>query len=321
MTAYILRRIALMIPILFGVSIVTFAITAAAGSPLNQLEFNPRIRPEDIANIKHNLGLDKPVLERYFIWLSHIIRGDFGLSLANFTPVTGRILAVMPNTLLLSGLSILLSFALALPIGIYAAVHRNSVLDRISTTSAVAGFAIPTVWLGLMLIIIFAVKFGDWGLPTFPVGGVRDLRTNGGISDRAVHLILPTFALVIPQMAGWIVYIRSTMLEVINQDYIRTARSKGLVDRTVLYSHGFRNALLPLITLVGLSIPDVFGGSLVVENVFAYPGMGRLTVDSVFSNDYTMVLGTTMFFAVLVILGNLIADVLYVTLDPRIQLD
>jgi peptide/nickel transport system permease protein len=321
MTGYVLRRILLMIPILFGVSIVTFAITASTGSPLNQLEFNPRIRPEDIARIQHNLGLDKPILERYFIWLSHVIRGDFGLSLANYTPVTNRILQVMPNTLLLSGLSIFLSFALALPIGIYAAVHRNSILDRLSTTAAVAGFAIPTVWLGLMLIILFAVKFQDWGLPTLPVGGVRDLRSNGGIHDRIIHLILPTLALVIPQMAGWIVYVRSTMLEVINQDYIRTARSKGLVDRTVLYSHGFRNALLPLITLIGLSIPDVFGGSLIVENVFAYPGMGRLTVDSVFAKDYTMVMGTTMLFSVLVILGNLIADVLYVALDPRIKLD
>jgi len=321
MTAYVLRRIALLVPILFGVSIVTFAITAASGSPLNGLEFNPRIRPEDIIRIKHNLGLDKPILERYFIWLSHVGRGDFGLSLTNYTPVTGRILAVMPNTLLLSGLSIFLSFALALPIGIYAAVHRNSLLDRFTTTTAVAGFAIPTVWLGLMLILLFAVKFSDWGLPTLPVGGVRDLRANGGIWDRVVHLILPTVALVLPQMAGWIVYIRSTMLEVINQDYIRTARSKGLVDRAVLYSHGFRNALLPLITLIGLSIPDVFGGSLIVENVFAYPGMGRLTVDSVLNKDYTMVMGTTMFFAVLVILGNLIADILYVAFDPRIKLD
>ena len=321
MTAYVLRRIALMIPILFGVSIVTFAVTASTGSPLNELQFNPRIRPEDIKNIQHNLGLDKPILERYVIWVSHVIRGDFGISLTTYTPVTSRILAVMPNTLLLSGLSILLSFALALPIGIYAAVHRNSILDRISTTSAVAGFAIPTVWLGLMLIILFAVKFQAWGLPTLPVGGVRNLRTDGGIRDRIVHLILPTLALVIPQMAGWIVYIRSTMLEVINQDYIRTARSKGLVDRAVLYSHGFRNALLPLITLIGLSIPDVFGGSLVVENVFAYPGMGRLTVDSVLGKDYTMVMGTTIFFSVLVILGNLIADILYVALDPRIKLD
>jgi len=304
MTAYVLRRIALTFPILLGVSVV-----------------NPRIKPEDIARIQHNLGLDRPVLERYFVWLSHVARGDFGLSLTTFTPVTGRILAVMPNTLLLSGLSIFLSFGLALPIGIYAAVHRNSFLDRLATTSSVAGFAIPTVWLSLMLILLFAVKFQDWGLPTFPVGGVRDLRGSGGLRDHVIHLLLPTLALVIPQMAGWIVYIRSTMLEVINQDYIRTARSKGMKENSVRYGHAFRNALLPLVTLIGLSIPDVFGGSLVVENVFAYPGMGRLTVDSVVSKDYTVVMGTTMFFAALVILGNLIADISYVALDPRIKLD
>jgi len=321
MTAYVLRRIALTVPILLGVSIVTFVITAATGSPFNSLQFNPRVKPQDIQNIKHNLGLDKPVSERYFIWLSHIVRGDLGLSLQTYTPVRDRILNVMPNTLLLSGSSILLAFLIALPLGIYAATHRNSIFDRIASTTAVAGFAIPTVWLGLMLIILFAVKFQQWGLPALPVGGVRNLRGNGGHWDRLVHLILPVTALTIPQIAVWISWIRSSMLEVIRQDYIRTAQSKGLRQRSILYAHGFRNALLPLVTLLGLSIPDVFGGSLVVENVFAYPGMGRLTVDSVGNKDYTMVMGTTLFFAVLVIVGNLVADILYVALDPRIKLD
>lgn len=321
MTAYVLRRVALMIPILLGVSILTFAVTALNGSPFDALELNPRIKPADIQNIKHNLGLDKPIVERYFIWLSHVVRGDFGRSLLNYQPVRDRILQVMPNTLMLSGISVFLAFFLALPIGILAAVKRNSIIDRLATTGAVAGFAIPTVWLGLLLIIFFAVKFSAWGLPSLPVGGVRNLRGNGGLWDRVVHLILPVIALTIPQLAGWIVYVRSSMLEVIRQDYIRTAQSKGLKERTVLYVHGFRNALLPLITLVGLSIPDVFGGSLVVENVFAYPGMGRLTIDSVSNKDYTMVMGTTIFFAILVILGNLIADILYVALDPRIKLD
>lgn len=321
MFAYVLRRILLMIPILLGVSIVTFAATSATGSPFNELQFNPRVRPEDIQNIRHNLGLDKPLLQRYFIWLSHVIRGDFGRSLLNYSPVRDRVLNVMPNTLLLSGLSVFLAFFLALPIGIYAAVHRNSIIDRVATTGAVAGFAIPTVWLGLMLVILFSVQFQNWGLPSLPVGGVRNLRGNGGLWDRVVHLILPVAALTIPQLAGWVVYVRSSMLEVIRQDYIRTAQSKGLRSRTVLYSHGFRNALLPLVTLVGLSIPDVFGGSLVVENVFAYPGMGRLAVDAVNNKDYTVVMGTTMLFAALVVIGNLIADVLYVALDPRIKLD
>jgi peptide/nickel transport system permease protein len=321
MTAYVLRRIALMIPILLGVSIITFAITALSGSPFDTLELNPRIKPADIQNIKHNLGLDKPILERYFIWLSHVVRGDFGRSLITYQPVRDRILDVMPNTLMLSGISVFLAFFLALPIGILAAVKRNSIFDRLATTGAVAGFAIPTVWLGLLLIILFAVKFNHWGLPSLPVGGVRNLRGNGGLWDRVVHLILPITALTIPQLAGWIVYVRSSMLEVIRQDYIRTAQSKGLKERSVLYIHAFRNAVLPLVTLIGLSIPDVFGGSLVVENVFAYPGMGRLTIDSVGNKDYTMVMGTTIFFAILVIVGNLIADILYVALDPRIKLD
>lgn len=319
MLALIVRRLALMIPILFGVSFLTFVITNATGSPLASLAFNPRVKQEDIKRIEHNLGLDKPVHERYFIWVGNLLRGDLGYSMVNGVAVKDRILNVLPNTLLLSGLSIVLSFLLALPIGIYCAVKRNSFLDRLFTTSAVAGFAIPTVWLSLMLILLFSVKFREWGLPALPVGGVRDLRGDGGFFDRLEHLLLPVAALTIPQLAGWVVYIRSNMLEVIRQEYVRTAESKGLSQRTVLYVHAFRNAMLPLVTLVGLSIPDVFGGSLVVENVFAYPGMGRLAVTAVGEKDYTLVMGTTIFFAVLVIVGNLVADILYGVLDPRLR--
>lgn len=321
MTAYITRRLLQMIPLLFGITLVTFVIINAAGSPLNDLEFSPRVRPEDIQRLRENLGLDEPIYKRYFVWVSHLIRGDLGYSMINFKPVHTRILEVLPNTLLLSGLSAVLAFFLALPIGIYAAVRRNSLFDRLATILAVAGFAVPTVWLGLMLILLFAVQFREWGLPSLPVGGVRDLRGGGGFLDRLEHLILPVAALTIPQLAGWIVYVRAQMLEVIRQDYIRTATAKGLKDRAVLYGHAFRNAVLPLITLVGLSVPDLFAGSVIVENVFAYPGMGRLVITAVGDKDHTLVMGTTLFFAVLVIAGNLLADILYAVADPRIRLE
>jgi peptide/nickel transport system permease protein len=321
MTAYLVRRILQMIPLLIGISIITFVIINATGSPLNNLEFDPRVRPEDIARLEQSLGLDKPLYERYFIWLGNVVQGDFGVSMANRIPVTERILDVLPNTLRLSAASLLLSLIISVPIGVYAAVRRNSIFDRIANVGAVAGFAIPTVWLSLMLILLVAVKFREWGFPYLPVGGVSDLRSGGGLWDRVEHMILPVIALSIPQIAGWVVYIRSAMLEVIRQDYIRTAQAKGLKDRVVMLRHGFRNALLPLITIVGLSFPDLFAGSLVVENVFAYNGMGRLAIDAVNEKDYTVVMGTTIFFAVLVVVGNLIADVLYSVADPRIRHD
>jgi peptide/nickel transport system permease protein len=311
----------LVIPILIGVTVITFIVINAAGDPLAGKELNPRIKPADLENMRHNLGLDRPVQERYFIWLKSLLKGDLGVSFANGTPVLDRILSVMPNTLLLSLLSVALALIIAIPLGILAAVKRNSVFDRVATTLSVAGFAVPTVWLGLMLIILFSVKFREWGFPSLPVGGVRDLRGDGGLKDRIEHLILPVAALTIPQVAGWVVYIRSSMLEVIQQDYVRTARAKGMMQRVVLMRHAFRNALLPLITLVGLGIPELLSGALIVENVFAYPGMGRLTITAVTEADFPVVMGTTLLFAVLVVLGNLLADVLYVVFDPRIRLN
>ncbi len=321
MFRYVVRRLLQMIPILFGITLITFIIINAAGSPLQNMEFNPRVKPADIERIRHNLGLDEPVWKRYFIWVGNVLRGDLGLSLINFRPVTDRIQEVMFNTLLLSVLSTTISLAIAVPLGIYAATHRNSIIDRVTSVLSVAGYAIPTVWLGLLLIILFSVQFDKWGFPSLPVGGVRDLRGDGGLRDRLVHLILPITALVIPQVGVWLFWVRSNMLEVLGQDYMRAARARGLKEKSVLFGHGLRNALIPLVTIVGLSIPDVFAGALIVENVFAYPGMGRLTVTAIGDKDHTLVMGITLMFAVLVIIGNLIADVLYAVADPRIRLD
>lgn len=322
MSTFVIRRLAQMIPLLFLVTFITFGLINAAGSPVSGLEINPRVRPEDVARIKENLGLNDPWTTRYFVWVGHLIRGDLGISLVNSRPVLGEILNVLPNTLLLTSVSVLVAIALALPIGIYAAVHRNSVFDRVSTVGAVGGFAVPTVWLGLLLIIVFAVKFREWGMPfSLPVGGMKQLRGDSGFWDRVQHLILPVTALAVPQVASWTRYIRSSMLEIIRQDYVRTAEAKGLKERRVLYGHAFRNALLPLVTLVGLNVPEIFGGALIVENIFAWNGMGRLAYESIQKNDHTLVIGTTLFFAVLTIFGNLISDVLYAVFDPRIRYD
>lgn len=321
MLRYIVRRLLQMIPILFGITLITFVIINAAGSPLQEMEFNPRVKPEDIQRIRENLGLDEPVWKRYFIWVGNVLQGDLGLSLINFRPVTERIQEVMFNTLLLSLSSTFISLSIAVPLGIYAATHRNGIVDRLASVFSVAGYAIPTVWLGVLLILLFAVQFDKWGFPSLPVGGVRDLRGDGGLKDRIEHLILPVSALVIPQVGIWLFWVRSNMLEVLGQDYMRAARARGLREKSVLYGHGLRNALIPLVTIVGLSIPDVFAGALVVENVFAYPGMGRLTITAIGDKDHTLVMGITLFFAVLVIIGNLIADLLYAVADPRIRLD
>lgn len=322
MGRFVLRRLLQVIPLLIGISIITFALAnLVPGSPVSGLEFNPRTTPEDIARIKANLGLDEPVWKRYFIWIGNVVQGDLGISLRNFRPVRDTIIEKLPNTLLLTGTSLLISFLISIPIGVYGAVRRNSAFDNVSTAGAVAGFSVPTFWLGLMLILLFAVKFKEWGLPSFPAGGAYDLRGGGGFFDRIEHLILPAFAIAFVQMAAWTRYIRSQMLEVLSQDYMRTANAKGLRERVVIFRHGLRNAVLPLVTLLGIAIPDLFAGSLIIENIFTYPGIGQLAFNAAINKDYPLIMGITLVAGTLVIIGNLIADVVYSLLDPRIRLD
>jgi peptide/nickel transport system permease protein len=321
MGRFILRRLIQTIPLLLIITIVTFTIAnLVPGSPVTKLEFNPRTSQEDIDRIKSQLGLDKPAHERYVVWLGNVVRGDLGLSLTNYRPVRDTILQKLPNTLLLTGTALLLSLVFSIPVGVYSAVKRNSTFDNASTAGAVAGFSMPTFWLGLMVILLFAVKFKEWGLPSFPAGGVADAR-GGGLWDRLEHLILPAVTLAFVQTAAWTRYIRSQMLEVLNQDYMRTAHAKGLREKVVIFRHGLRNAILPLVTLLGIAIPDLFGGALIIEQIFTWPGMGQLAFNSALNKDYTMIMGIVLFVSVLVILGNLIADIVYGLLDPRIRYD
>ena len=322
MTAYIIRRLLQMIPILFGVTFVTFAlINLIPGSPVQRLRDNPKIRPEAAIELEHQLGLDKPWPERYVHWIGDLIHGNLGVSLYNRLPVADRIWSVIPNTLLLAVASLAFALMVAVPLGVYSAVRHRSLFDHTATISGVAMFAIPDFWLALLLVWVFALKFKDMGLPSLPVGGMVDPRGGGDFADRVEHLILPVAALSLVQIGSWSAIIRSSMLEVLGNDFIRTARSKGLSDRVIYYVHAFKPAFITLVTLVGLALPGLIGGAVIIETIFAWPGMGRLTFEAVGRRDYTMIMATTLMFAVLTMVSNLLADVLYVMLDPRIRLE
>jgi peptide/nickel transport system permease protein len=322
MSRYVIRRLVGMIPLLLGISFICYALlNMVPGSPTDRFEGNPRIRPEDVERIKENLGLNDPWFLRYFKWLGNVVQGDFGNSFVNYAPVDYLVRSALPNTLILSITSLIIALLISIPLGVYCAVHRNSIVDRVTTVISTAFSSLPILWLSLMLIIVFAVKFQQWGLPSLPTGGVRNLREEDNLLDRIEHLILPALALSLVSVAGWTRYVRSQMLEVIRQDFVRTAQAKGLRNRAVLMSHAFRNAMLPLVTLVGFTIPDIFGGALIVENVFGYPGIGQLTVSSLQANDFSVAMACVMMLAFLTVIGNLVADILYGLLDPRVRFD
>jgi peptide/nickel transport system permease protein len=322
MARYVVRRLLLMIPLLLGITFMVFAIVnLVPGTPIAKFEANPRMSQEDIQRIRSNLGLDEPWPKRYVLWLSNLVRGDLGYSYINGASVTKQILAVLPNTLLLTLTATLFALVVAIPLGILSAVHRNSWFDNAVYVVATAIGAIPTFWIGLLAIILFAVKFNEWGLPALPVGGTHTLRGESGLLDRLRHLLLPGVTLGLLSLAGWLLYVRASMLEVVRQDYIRTAYAKGLRQRAVLYGHAFRNSLLPLVTLIGLSLPELFGGAFIIETVFSWNGMGRLSVNAATNSDYTVIMGTFLLFAVLTLFANLLSDVMYAVLDPRIRYD
>ncbi len=221
----------------------------------------------------------------------------------------------------MTGSAFALALVIALPLGVYAAVRHRSLFDHVATIGAVAMYAMPTLYLALLLVIVFALKFNEWGLPSLPVGGMVNPRGGGGFWDRAQHLILPTISLALVQIGFWSSYVRSSMLESLGLDFVRTARAKGLRERVVVFGHAFRTAFIPLVTVIGLSLPGLFGGSIIIEQIFAWNGIGRLSIEAVNRRDYTLIMGTTLMFAVLTMLANLLADVLYAVLDPRIRLE
>jgi peptide/nickel transport system permease protein len=314
-TAFLTRRVLLAVPTLIGVTILTFIlIHIAPGGPAGALA-GENATPAQLAVLTHQLGLDNPWTEQYLLWLSALLHGDLVYSYLKQQTVSTLIAQRLPQTMLLMGCALGISALLAVPLGVYQAYRRNTAFDRIASTAVFVAWSMPTFWFGTLLIAIFAVS-----LRWFPVGGLQTIDTIAfDWPSRIAHLALPVATLAIVSMAGWSRYIRGSMVEQLQEDYTRTAIAKGLHTRTVLFHHTLRNALIPFITLLGSTLPALFGGAIITEQIFAYPGMGQLFWQSAVNRDYATLLGMTVITAVLVIVGNLIADVMYGIVDPRVR--
>lgn len=326
MLAYVARRLIGAIPLVLGIATVIFFILSLAPGDPTLLYTSPDVSPDVLERMRRNLGLDQPVHVRYVRWLAAFLTGDFGVSFARSRPVAGVILEILPNTLLLSGCALLIAFVIGIVLGVIQAVRQYSLLDSVLSVGALFFYSMPSFWLALMLILVFALHAKvTWGWPIwFPPSGMTSvdhefLGPIAQLRDRAAHLFLPAMSLVLMLAAGVARYTRSSMLEVIRQDYVRTARAKGVGEVRVIFKHALRNAVLPVVTLLGLYLPFLFSGAVFVETVFAWPGMGRVIVEAVSQRDYPVVMAVSFVFAVMVVLGNLLADVLYAVVDPRIR--
>jgi peptide/nickel transport system permease protein len=314
---YILRRLLIAVPSLLGISIVLFTVLALApGDPFEELATNPNVPPEVRMALRASLGLDDPVWQRYLHWLTSMFKGEWGFSFISRIDVDTLILQRLPVTIAIIGLSQLLALAIALPVGILAAVRPYSWFDRIASTFAFIGFSLPTFFTGLLFILFFSIYL-DW----FPFVFQGEIEATGWDwwVAQFKQSIMPIMVLGLFQAASWMRYVRSSVLDVVKLDYVTTARSKGLSERTVVMKHVVRNALIPVVTLIALQLPGLFGGAIVTEQIFRIPGIGSLLIDSILRNDTPVIMSVTFVLSVLVVLFNLIADVLYGWLDPRIS--
>jgi peptide/nickel transport system permease protein len=299
MKSYIIKRLLQMIPLLIGISLITFFVMHMAPGDPTSLFTDPNIKPEELARIRANWGLDKPVIMQYLIWLKNAVHLDLGYSYISGRPVIQEIAERMPATLILMSLSYFFILLISIPVGVISAVKKNSAFDNIFTIISFTFMAIPTFWMALVFMMIFSLYLG-W-LPPFG------------------NIVLPVAVMVISGLAGITRYQRASMIEVLGQEYIKVARAKGMPENIVIYKHALRNALIPIITLLGMSLPDLFGGAFIVETIFAWPGMGRLGVSAVFSRNYPEIMAITLITAVLIVCGNLLADIGYAIIDPRIR--
>jgi len=322
MLVYSIKRLLLMIPILLGITVLSFTIMhMAPGGPAEaQMEFSAKASAEARERLRKLYGADQPVHKQYLTWLGKFVTLDFGEAFADGRKVKDKILERLPITLTINLLSLGVVLVLAIPIGILSATHQYSLLDRLTTIFVFVGYSMPHFWLALLLIYFFGVQ-GGW----LPISGLQSLDINGlsawgKLTDRAHHLILPVVVSAIGGLAGFSRYMRNNMLEVLRQDYIRTARAKGLSENRVILKHALRNALLPVITILGLSLPGIIGGSVIMETVFGIPGMGQLMYQAVFSRDYNVAMGVLVPAAALTMLGNFLADIGYALTDPRVRL-
>ncbi len=323
MLLYLFRRILVMVPTFLGITFISFMVMhLAPGEPMGlQSDFNPKMTPEVRERLRAQYGLDKPLYVQYFRWLKGLVELDLGRSFSpDRRPVWDKIKERLPVTLLINLLSIGLILVVAIPLGVASAVRQNSLFDQVATVTVFVFYAAPAFWVALLLMLLFGVYLG-W----LPISGLHSLMgyahmgTWERLLDNARHLFLPVLVSALGGLAGMSRYTRSSMLEVLRQDYIITARAKGLSERRVIYRHALRNALLPLITILGLSIPGLIGGSVIFESLFAIPGVGQLMWTSVMARDYPVLMGNLVIVSVLTLLGNLLADIGYALADPRIR--
>jgi peptide/nickel transport system permease protein len=312
---YLIRRLLQAFPVLLGITLISFLIVnSAPGDPaLLYMDRSGNPTQEDIAKVRHDLGLDKPLPLRYVDWLGRAVKGDFGNSFADKRPVITKIGEAAPYSIKLAVASIFLGYTMAILLGVVAAVKANTWIDYVISGLSALFVSAPVFWVALMAMLLISVK---WGL--LPTSGWSTYG-DGSLLDVVKHLILPTIILALRDIAGLSRYVRSGLLETLSADFVRTARSKGLTERVVIYKHALRNALVPVVTVIGLSLPALVGGAVVTEKVFALPGMGRLAVDAVGGRDYPVIIAINLLLSVLVVLGNILADVAYGWVDPRIR--
>jgi peptide/nickel transport system permease protein len=317
MTRFIIRRLVQAVLTVLGVTILTFAlIRLAPGDPVSlMVAGSADVSPSDLAALRQAYGLDESIPQQYLRWLGHVVQGDFGQSMQYKRPVLQMIGATLPNTLQLSGLALLVALAVGVPLGVLAAFRRGSRFDQAIRVFSVVGHAVPPFWLGLLFILILSVKFR-----LFPVGGMQTVGMNGwDFGDRFGHLVGPVLTLSLAGIANYTRYLRTEVLDVLGQDFVRTARSRGLRERTVMVTHVLRNALLPIITSLGGILATLVSGALVVEQVFAWPGMGRLTYEAARAKDYPVVMGVVVLSSVLLLVSYLLRDIAYGIADPRLS--
>lgn len=325
MLRYLIKRLLLSIPLLLGIVTVTFVIIhLAPGDPMDMFLESTRRRemdPKVIELMRHRYGLDQPMYVQYVKWVANVAKGDFGESFRYRRPVNALLGESIPYTLQLTVLALLLDVMIGITLGIISAVKQYSLLDKVVTVGSLVVYAIPGFWMALMLVLLFAVQL-HW----FPTSQTRsidyDMMSLGQkILDRIWHLVLPVFVMGVASAAGTARYMRNRLLEVLNEEYVVAARARGFSERVVILKHAVRNALIPIITVYGLSLPFLLGGATIIETIFAWPGMGRLTVSAVGGRDYPVIMATTTIAAVLTVLGNLLADVMYAAVDPRVSYD
>ncbi|HBE9550500.1 ABC transporter permease [Clostridioides difficile] len=313
MLKLILNRIKVLIPMLILISILSFGLLELAPGDPADAYINPLMSSQDIENIRVNMGLDKPVYIRYLNWLKNTLSGNLGISYINHMPVTEQIMEKMGNTFILMGTSLIFSILVAIPLGIFLAVNKNSITSKVSSVFNYIGVSIPSFWIGMILISIFSVK-----LNIFPSGGMHTIG-NDSIGDLVKHLVLPVITLGLYNTAIFTNYVEASVNEQLKKQYVITARAKGLSEKVILFKHVLKNSLTSLVTILGMSIQKLVTGAFVTEVVFSWPGMGRLMIDSIFSRDYTVIMAITMLSALFLILGNLVADILYLLIDPKIK--